>query len=143
MTRRTQPEEQVGLTWLFEHRAETHPQHADARLRTLGWKAGVSDALEAVRRRMAALPRWRIVYDAPATGRIYAERRARLGKIVDEVTVVVRAPRENRAEIDVISRSRAGVGDFGRNARNIRELLEDLQPLDRPLPGAFSGELGV
>jgi len=129
------------LAWLFEHRAETHPQHRDARLRTLEWKAGTGDALEAVRRRIAALPRWRLVYDAPATGRLYAERRARFGRIVDEVVVIIRAPAENRVEIDVISRARAGVGDFGRNARNIRELLGGLVPLDRPLPGAFSGEL--
>lgn len=126
---------------LFSNVAETHPQHRDPRLRTRVWKAGLADAMEAVRGRIAALPGWCIVYDSPGAGRIFAERRARFGGFVEEVCITFHAPQENRVEIDARSASRLGVGDLGRNARNLRELFAGLQPPPVPPPPAFSSEL--
>ncbi len=129
------------LQLLFSNQIETHPQHPDPTLRTRVWRAGLADAMETVRRRIASLPRWRIVYDSPGTGRIFAERRTRGWGWVDEVCVRFRAPQENRVEIDARSASRIGVGDLGQNARNLRELFAGLAPPEAPPPGAFSAEL--
>ena len=78
-----------------------------------------------------AMPRWTLVLSQEDSGEIRAERKSRLWRFVDDVTIRVK---ENGAVtvVEARSASRVGRGDFGQNARNIRALFQEL---DRQMAG--------
>jgi len=117
-----------GCAGLTTNHAQTSPAHPDPTLRTRyvpGAYDAVFDAALAVSR---ALPRWKITGQERASGSILAERRTRLFKFVDDIRIDVTQADDGRVALNLSSRSRVGKGDFGQNARNIREFLAAFPP---------------
>lgn len=101
------------------------PEYPD--LQPRGYAAGVDQVVQAARDVLAGLPRWELVGagQGPAGAELHAVRSTRVWRFKDDVTVKVR--REGgRTVVSVRSRSRVGRGDFGQNARNVREFLAAL-----------------
>jgi uncharacterized protein (DUF1499 family) len=101
------------------------PAYPDLRVRE--YAAPPEKVAEAVKDVLGRLPRWRVVGSGQGPGghAVYALHETALLPIRDDVTVQIRRAGA-RTRVSVRSRSRLGLWDFGRNARNIRELLAAL-----------------
>jgi uncharacterized protein (DUF1499 family) len=75
----------------------------------------------AARAACADVPRLRVVREDAARGTIDAEHRTLVIRFVDDVTITI-VPDRTGSRIVIRSKSRLGRGDFGQNARTIREL---------------------
>jgi uncharacterized protein (DUF1499 family) len=77
-----------------------------------------------VRKVMDELPRWEVTGEGKGSAGIdlQAVHSAPLGLVKEDVTVRIRREK-GRTVVSVHSRSRWSIGDFGQNARNVRELL--------------------
>ncbi len=116
-----------GFAALTTNHAQTSPAHSDPTLRTRhisrSYVAVFETALEVAR----TLPRWKIVGHDKASGWIQVERRTRVFKFVDDIRIqITEEEEEGTVALDIASQSRVGSGDFGQNARNIREFLAAL-----------------
>ena len=116
------------LAWPRINEVETGrtPEYPDLQPRT--YAAGEGRVGTAVKAVIGRLPRWRVVGAASgARGTdVQAEHAAPLGVgFKEDVTVRVRS-QGGRAQVSVRSRSQTGPWDFGQNARNIRDLLGEL-----------------
>jgi uncharacterized protein (DUF1499 family) len=115
------------LAWPRIKEVETGrtPEYADLQPRT--YAAGETKVGTAVKTVIGRLPRWRVVGAAsgPRGTDVQAEHASPFGVLNEEVTVRVRS-QGGRAQVSVRSRSLAGPWDFGQNARNIRDLLGEL-----------------
>jgi uncharacterized protein (DUF1499 family) len=100
------------------------PEYPD--LHPVDYRLGVEPVAKAAREAIARLPRWSVVGSGSGVGgaEIRATRSTRLG-FVDDITIRVHRMGE-RTQVTVRSKSRLGYLDFGQNARNIREFLEQL-----------------
>jgi len=113
-----------GCAGLTTNHAETSPVHDDPTLRTR-YLSGDYDAVFSAASKVAdTLPRWKIVGDERAPGSILAERQTRLFKFVDDVRIEITQTDDGKVAVNLSSQSRVGKGDFGQNARNIREFLQ-------------------
>lgn len=77
-------------------------------------------------RAVIALDGWTVAKPDSTAGRIEATRESWAFGFVDDVTITIVAETEFVSRINVRSASRVGKGDFGQNARNIRELQAEL-----------------
>lgn len=116
----------ISCTGLTNNRAETKPNHSDASLRTRTYTAAYDSFFKTVSHVTGWLPRWEVVDQNIEKGKIRATRQTRIFKFVDDVEITVKRVNENTVTIDVSSASRVGKGDFGQNARNIREFLKGM-----------------
>lgn len=82
-----------------------------------------AELLDAVDRAVEALPRWSVA-SRSAEG-LAAIRTTRLLRFKDDVTVGT-TPQESGTSAEFASASRVGKGDMGQNARNLNELLQEL-----------------
>jgi len=101
------------------------PEYPDLRIHDYG--ASPDAVVKAVKTVATRLPRWEIVGvgKGPAGAEIQAVHTMAVFPFKDDVTI--RVHREgSRTRVSARSKSRIGAWDFGRNARNIRELLEAL-----------------
>jgi len=100
------------------------PEYPD--LTTREYRASPDQVMKAVQTALSRLPRWEIIGSGsgPAGSEIRAAHRTHLG-FKDDVTVRFRRD-GGRTKVSVRSKSRIGFWDFGQNARNIRELLAEL-----------------
>lgn len=73
-----------------------------------------------------ALESWDVVEADVQTGTITATRTTGVFGFVDDVLVTVKPVTEFATQVNVRSSSRVGKGDFGQNARNIREFFTEL-----------------
>jgi len=69
-----------------------------------------------------SLEGWTVISNDQKSFHIVAERRTNLG-FVDDILIRVEPVTDFATQIQVRSTSRVGRGDFGQNARNIRELF--------------------
>lgn len=69
-----------------------------------------------------SMENWKVVSTDAQTYQIVAERSTRLG-FVDDVLIYVEPVTDFATQIRVRSTSRVGRGDFGQNARNIKEFF--------------------
>lgn len=83
-------------------------------------------AWRAARAAARAMPRWTIVEEDPAGGRLMAEARTPFFRFVDDVWIEVEGRLEGGSRVRARSASRLGVTDFGTNARRLRTFLERL-----------------
>ena len=74
---------------------------------------------------ISSLDRWSLVGQDKEKGIIRAEVRTRIFKFVDDLTVTI--DKGDPVEINVHSKARVGKGDFGKNARNIRLFLKEVE----------------
>jgi Protein of unknown function (DUF1499) len=116
----------LALAWPRINDVETGhtPEYPDLQVRT--YPGDVAKVAKAAQRAVEHLPRWTFVGAGQGPGG--AEVRAvhkNLFPVTDEVTVRVR-PGGKGSAVSVRSRSTAFRWDFGQNARNIRELLAEL-----------------
>ena len=122
------------LAWPRIHEVETGrtPEYPDLKPRS--YAAGVDRVAAAVKAAITGLPRWRVV--GAATGAkgadVQAEHVIPLVGLKEDVTVRVRR-QDGHTEVSVMSRSPSLPWDFGQNARNVRELLGELdRQMDPP-----------
>lgn len=112
--------------WPFLNDVETGktPQYPD--LREGDYGASVDRVAAEVKKAMARLPGWSVAGSGTgaAGSEIQAVRATAVGLKFD-VTVRIRR-QSGRTRLSVRSRSRLGPIDFGQNARNIRELMEQV-----------------
>ncbi len=112
-----------GLT---HNQAETRPDHDDPSLRTRSYSLSYDVFFSTLLGVVKALPRWEVVVQDQEKGEILATRTSRLFRFVDDVRIQILKKGEGEIALDLHSTSRVGKGDFGQNARNIRELLNKL-----------------
>ncbi len=101
------------------------PEYPDLQPRR--YTASVDTTVRAAREAIASLPRWELVGagSGVAGAELRAVRTTRLWRFKDDVTVRIRRD-GGRSVVSVRSKSRVGKGDFGQNARNVREFLAAL-----------------
>lgn len=107
--------------WLAINDVTTGASTAYPDLRARTYAAPPDAAFAAARAACADVPRVRVVREDAAARTLEAERRTRLLRFVDDVTIHVE-PRGGGSTVTIRSRSRVGRGDFGQNARTIRAL---------------------
>jgi hypothetical protein len=115
------------LAWPRLHQVETGrtPEYPDVQPRT--YAAGEHKVGAAVKAVIGQLPRWRVVGAAsgPKGTDVQAEHVTPVVGLKEDITVAVRR-QGGRTEVRVLSRSPSVPWDFGQNARNIRQLLDEL-----------------
>lgn len=116
------------LTWLTRNWADTD-EGDDPRLQPLEVPLSLLKAMARVKTALGGLPRWQVVAVDPATCTIRAERRTRLFRFVDDITVRCEALAEERTRLHARSQARVGKGDFGQNRRNLLKLWSALTNL--------------
>ena len=123
----------LAWPWLNDVETGRTPQYPDLQPREYSKPpAAIADA---VRDALAALPRFEMVGSGsgPSGIAIQAVARTRVFRFRDDVTVRVTLEK-GHSLLSVRSRSQMGAIDFGQNARNIRELLAELDTRITPLP---------
>lgn len=120
----------LAWPWLNDVETGRTPQYPDLQVRE--YRKPPAAVAEAVHASIEALPRFESVGSGsgPAGIAIHAVARTRVFRFRDDVTARVWLE-GGRTQLSIRSRSRLGKLDFGQNARNIRELLAEL---DRRLP---------
>jgi uncharacterized protein (DUF1499 family) len=90
-----------------------------------------------------AIPSWKITYSDPATHTLEAVATSKLWHFHDDVVIQIRPTPDGASLIEMRSKSRDGVGDFGVNARRIRRFYDrvalarspnDQNPTDQDMP---------
>jgi uncharacterized protein (DUF1499 family) len=101
------------------------PEYPDLQVKI--YVAGADKVAKAAEEVISRLPRWRLVGSGKGPGgySIQAVHQTRVLRLEDDVTVHIER-QGGSTRVSVRSRSRFGNWDFGRNARNIRELLREL-----------------
>lgn len=89
------------------------------------YEDSVDTVLEAVRDAVGERERWSVVEADPDGGRIEVEVQTEMMEFIDDLTIRVESDGDETV-VHARSRSRVGKGDFGQNARTIRELFERL-----------------
>lgn len=117
----------AALYWPRLNDVETGrtPEYPDLQVRT--YARDVAGVVKAAQRVVERLPRWTFVGagQGPGGAEVRAVHKTAVFRFSDDVTVRIRAA-GGRATVSVRSKSRVGKWDFGQNARNIRELLGEL-----------------
>ena len=117
----------AAMAWPRINEVETGrtPEYPDLQVRT--YSRDVASVARAVQRVVERLPRWTFVGagQGPGGAEVRAVHRTLVFRFSDDVTVRVRAE-GGRTKVSVRSKSRVGKWDFGQNARNVRELLAEL-----------------
>ncbi len=121
-----------GCAGLTTNHAQTSPSHSDPTLRTRDIPRAYDAVFDAALDVARTLPRWKIVGEARAEGLIQAERHTRLFKFVDDVRIQITQTDDWKVTLNLSSQSRVGKGDFGQNARNIREFLREFLAASPP-----------
>ena len=117
----------AALAWPRLNDVETGrtPEYPDLQVRT--YARDVASVVKAAQRVVERLPRWTFVGagQGPGGAEVRAVHKTPVFRFSDDVTVRIRAA-GGRATVSVRSKARVGKWDFGQNARNIRELLGEL-----------------
>lgn len=111
---------------LTRNRAFTHPESEDPRLRGRGYPVPFGAVWRAALTVATGSPGWTVVETVPREGRIHAEARTRLWKLVDDVEIRVSLDGVGLTRVDLTSASRVGRADLGTNARRIHRFLRQL-----------------
>ncbi len=83
-----------------------------------------ADAFARVTEVAKASPTWTITYSDPATNTLEAVATSKLFHFHDDVVIQIRATPDGASLIEMRSKSRDGIGDFGVNARRIRHFFD-------------------
>ena len=83
-----------------------------------------ADAFARVTEVAKASPHWTITYTDPATNTIEVVATSKLFHFNDDVVIQVRPASDGTSLIEMRSKSRDGIGDFGVNARRIKHFFD-------------------
>jgi uncharacterized protein (DUF1499 family) len=83
-----------------------------------------ADAFARVTEVAKASPTWTITYSDPATNTLEVVATSKLWHFNDDVVIQVRPATDGASLIEMRSKSRDGIGDFGVNARRIRRFFD-------------------
>jgi uncharacterized protein (DUF1499 family) len=83
-----------------------------------------ADAFARVNEVAKASPTWTITYSDPATNTIEVVATSKLWHFNDDVVIQVRPTPDGASLIEMRSKSRDGIGDFGVNARRIKRFFD-------------------
>jgi uncharacterized protein (DUF1499 family) len=83
-----------------------------------------ADAFARVNEVAKASPTWTITYSDPATNTIEVVATSKLWHFNDDVVIQVRPTPDGASLIEMRSKSRDGIGDFGVNAKRIRRFFD-------------------
>jgi uncharacterized protein (DUF1499 family) len=83
-----------------------------------------ADAFARVTEVAKASPAWTITYSDPATSTIEVVATSKLWHFQDDVVIQVRPTPDGASLIEMRSKSRDGIGDFGVNARRIKRFFD-------------------
>ncbi len=112
-----------GWDAFTKNRAETSRNDPDPRMIPRLYPFAYETVFQMALDVAASLPRWRVVRHDIEKGRIDAERQTRLFKFVDDIEIHFSRDNPVAIEVNLLSKSRVGKGDFGQNRRNILEFL--------------------
>ena len=108
------------LRWFTKNWANTaDPTHPD--LVPLRLPGSGAEAVKRITTLAGSLRGWRLVCTNLDAGTAHLTRTSRLWKFVDDIHLTC-SEEGAGTRVDVESRSRVGLGDFGQNRRNILEL---------------------
>lgn len=120
------------LKGLYTNWVRTTPDAGNPNLRTRTYAADAARAFARAKEVTARMAGWKIVSKNPAAGVLKIEARTKFMHFVDDVTIRVIAGEGGGSVVNVESRSRVGLGDFGTNARRVSHYLEKLdETLDK------------
>jgi uncharacterized protein (DUF1499 family) len=114
-----------GWPRLWDVETDRTPEYPD--LRSQIYMASEEKVAKGVKDAIARLPRWTLVGSGQGPGghSLQAVHESRIFHFKDDLTIHVKRE-SGSTRVSVRSRSRMGVWDFGQNARNIQELLAEL-----------------
>ncbi len=69
-------------------------------------------------------PNWKVTYSDPAKNTVEAVATSKLFHFQDDVIIQIRPSPDGESLIEMRSKSRDGIGDFGVNARRIRRFFD-------------------
>lgn len=119
------------LRGLTRNRAATDVASEDPRLRGRTYAIPFERVWQAALRLAQRRRGWTVHETDDIQGLIRAEARTPL-RFVDDVTIRVGLDEDGQTRVDLVSASRVGRGDLGKNARRIHKFL---RALDRELAG--------
>lgn len=113
--------------------ATTDANAPDLRLRPIESAAAPAELAKLVVSVTGKLPHWELAEQSEASGtvKLHFIRTTGLWKFKDDICVQIEPAHGGGSRLTAESRSRIGKGDLGQNPRNLRELLEALQPAGR------------
>ena len=82
------------------------------------------DAFKRVTEVAQGIPTWTITYSDPATNTLEAVATSKLWHFNDDVVIQIRPTPDGSSLIEMRSKSRDGIGDFGVNARRIKRFFD-------------------
>lgn len=109
-----------------KNRADLEPGATEPDLRPIVLPRPPAEAVEWAAGVIASLPRWEVLSQDRERGTLHATRTTRVWRFVDDVRLRFE-PDGAGSRVLGTSRSRVGRGDFGQNARNLRELAVALR----------------
>jgi uncharacterized protein (DUF1499 family) len=83
-----------------------------------------ADAFKRVTEVAQAIPTWKITYSDPATNTLEAVATSKLWHFNDDIVIQIRPTPDGSSLIEMRSKSRDGIGDFGVNAKRIRRFYD-------------------
>ncbi len=83
-----------------------------------------ADAFKRVTEVAQAIPTWKITYSDPVTDTLEAVSTSRLFHFNDDIVIQIRPTPDGSSLIEMRSKSRDGIGDFGVNARRIKHFFD-------------------
>ena len=116
--------------WLTKNWADLEPGACDPGLEAVNLPETPAEAVRRTASIVERLPRWKIVSSAPEAGTLHATHATRTWRFLDDVHLRFE-PVEGGTRVTGRSRSRLGKGDFGQNARQLRELARALRDSGR------------
>ncbi len=123
---------------LSKNRAVTHPRHDDPTLRGRTYAIPFAEVWKAtVALASGGLRGWTLVQADEDLGILEAESKSLLFRLVGDVRVKVSLDEFGQTRVDLISSSRVGRGDLGKNARRVRKFFRVLDKKIGAGPGTI------
>lgn len=116
----------AAIIWPMVHEVETGKTAEYPEIQPQYYTTDPLRAFEEARAGARALPGWTIVAEDTSRQLFEAQREFVAFGLVDDITVRVEPVTEFVTRVHLRSRSHLGKGDFGQNARNIREFFAEL-----------------
>lgn len=112
---------------LTENRVETDPRHEDPTLRGRTYAIPFAKVWKEARAMASGgLRGWSILEADEDRGLIRAESQTPVFRFVDDVEIRISLDENGQTRVDLISASRKGRGDLGKNPRRVRHFLKTL-----------------